>query len=333
MPLLRLLVLGPVRLLGADGDEVRGLGAKARGALAFLAADPARTCMRDRLASLLWDGETPRSAQRQMLLVLRRRLGPLADHVIRADTGTLALAPALHTDLAGFEAHLAAGRLEAACALWRGPFCEGLDAGGEGFEEWLALWRARLDDRAAAAFARLARAAAEAGCLDTAVAAARRRVAIHPLDEAAQAELIALYRRRGWTGAAATAHRHCVALFRRELGVAPGAEVQGAARTPVLPQPAPVSLPVSSPAAVRGPVWQRWRGRAAAAALILAAGLAWETRVVAPEAEAAPAAAWVDASEWRADARPDSGEVPLAEAIARGLAGDPEFAHLVPGGC
>jgi hypothetical protein len=68
--------------------------------------------------------------------------------------------------------------------------------------------------------------------------------------------------------------------------------------------------------------------------LMLAAGLAWGGRIAAPEqAEAAPAAAWVDASEWRADARPDSGGVPLAEAIARGLAGDPEFAHLVPGGC
>jgi DNA-binding SARP family transcriptional activator len=322
----RLLLLGPVRLFGPDG-EARGLGAKAQATLAFLATQPQRTCARDRLACLLWDGETPRHALRQMLLVLRRRIGD-AD-VIRTDATTAALAPDVGCDLADFESHFAAGRVEAACALWRGPFCEGLDAGGEDFEEWLALERARLDDRAAAAFARLSREAAAAGCMDTALAAARRRVAIHPLDDAAQAELIALYRRRGWTGAAATAHRHCVALFRRELGIAPGAEVQGAARTPVPPQPVAVSPPVPTPAATG----HRWRGWAAAVLLILAASLALGSRGVAPEAEAAPAAAWVDASEWRADAQPDTGGVPLAEAIARGLAGDPEFAYLVPGGC
>jgi DNA-binding SARP family transcriptional activator len=329
MPSHRLLLLGPVRLFGPDGAELRSLGAKAQATLAFLAAQPQRTCARDRLAGLLWDGEAPRHALRQMLLVLRRRIGD-ADGVIRTDAATAALASGVGCDLADFESHLTAGRIEAACTLWRGPFCEGLDAGGEAFEEWLALERARIDDLAAAAFARLSREAAAAGCLDTALAAARRRVAIHPLDDAAQAELIALYRRRGWTGAAATAHRHCVALFRRELGVAPGAEVQCAARTPIAPQPPVLPVP---PTALTPAVRHRWRGWAAAALLMLAASLALGSRGVAPEAEAAPAAAWVDASEWRADARPDTGGVPLAEAIARGLAGDSEFAYLVPGGC
>ena len=154
----------------------------------------------------LWDGPSPRHALRQMLLVLRQRLGPHADRVVMADgTVSSSALSGLETDLAEFEAHLAAGRVEAACTLWRGPFCEGLDAGGDGFEEWLALERARIDDFAAAAFARAAVEAAADGRLDVAVAAARRRVAIYPLDDAAQAELIGLYRRRGWTGAAADA--------------------------------------------------------------------------------------------------------------------------------
>jgi hypothetical protein len=49
-------------------------------------------------------------------------------------------------------------------------------------------------------------------------------------------------------------------------------------------------------------------------------------------AEAAPVA-WVEADEWQRDAGLDTRGLPLPEAIKRGLAGDPEFAHLMPGGC
>ncbi len=327
MPSFRLLLLGPVRLLDSDGVDVRGLGAKARGALALLAAQPQRACARDRLADSDLGRASPRHALRQMLLVLRQRLGPHADRVVVADGFRLVLGAALETDLAEFEAHLAAGRVEAACTLWRGRFCEGLDAGGDGFEEWLALERARIDDLAAEAFARASVEAAAAGRLDVAVAAARRRVAIYPLDDAAQAELIGLYRRRGWTGAAADAHRRCDALFRSELGIAPDARVAAAACAPVAPH-----VPTRPPFAGLGRPAARRLSRWAAAAAIAGLGYLLATPP-GLEPTAAASTAWVDASEWQAAARPDSGDVPLAEAIARGLAGDPEFAHLVPGGC
>jgi hypothetical protein len=67
--------------------------------------------------------------------------------------------------------------------------------------------------------------------------------------------------------------------------------------------------------------------------LMLIAGLAWQSRLGAPQQAEAAQSAWVTADEWRPDATPEVGKLPLAEAIARGLAGDPDYSHLVPGGC
>ena len=331
MPAFTLLLLGPVRLLGATGVEMTSLGAKSRAMLAFLAAQPERQAGREVLADLLWDSPGARHALRQSLLLLRQQFDT-STRPIATGPATVTLSPDTETDVARFEAHLAAGQVEAACGLWRGPFCAGLDAPAGRYEEWLAAERARLGESAAGAFGELARRAEAEGRMGVAIAAAQHLVALNPFDDAAQARLIALYRRHGWPEAARLAHRRCVGLYRRELGIAPGAEIRAAARTELgLPRPLPVS-PSGRPS-VR-PSGRPWLRRVAAAVLALAAiGLAWQARVEAPmRAEAAPVA-WVEAGEWQRDAGLDTRGLPLPEAIARGLAGDPEFARLMPGGC
>jgi DNA-binding SARP family transcriptional activator len=94
-----------------------------------------------------------------MLLVLRRKLGAYALHVLVNDGSAVALKlDAIDIDLQRFEAGIRSGDeavLTSACSLWRGEFCEGLDLGAEGFDEWLALQRARLDESAIDAFRRL----------------------------------------------------------------------------------------------------------------------------------------------------------------------------------
>jgi DNA-binding SARP family transcriptional activator len=327
MPAFRLLLLGPVCLIDASGAEVSGLGAKSRAMLAFLAVQPGRRARREIIADLLWDGPDARHALRQTLLVLRQRFGA-ATTPVTADQSTVTLGPGVETDLEQFEGHLAAGRTEAACGLLRGPFCAGLEPADGRLDEWLAPERARLGERAAGAFGELARCAESDGRMEVAISAAQRLVMLNPFDDAAQARLILLYRRNGWLEAARLAHRRCVALYRRELGILPGEEIQSAARAEPRPtQVRPAAL-LARRHQVRPRTW--W---AAAASLVLAAGLAWYGRVQAPmQAEAAPVA-WVGAVEWRPDAVPDARGLPLAQAIARGRAGDPEFAHLVPGGC
>src|SRR5690606_22268445 len=87
MPMLRFLLLGPVRLETAQGKSVAGVGPKGRALLAYLAAQPDGRAERDRLAGLLWDNDQAqaRHALRQMLLVLRRKLGAYALQVLVND--------------------------------------------------------------------------------------------------------------------------------------------------------------------------------------------------------------------------------------------------------
>ena len=85
------------------------------------------------------------------------------------------------TDLAAFDALCAAGRLEEAVALHRGPLLADLD------EDWVLEARDEHAERLGAALARLAAAAATPA---EAVGWARRRLALDPLDEDAARDLM-----------------------------------------------------------------------------------------------------------------------------------------------
>ena len=78
------------------------------------------------------------------------------------------------TDLAEFDAHLVAGRLEAAVALHRGALLADLD------DDWVLEARDERAQRLGSALSRLAAAAATPA---DAVGWARRRLALDPLDE------------------------------------------------------------------------------------------------------------------------------------------------------
>ncbi|TQV78454.1 AfsR/SARP family transcriptional regulator [Denitrobaculum tricleocarpae] len=232
---LKLLILGRVRLETNDGECVGRLGAKAKGLLAYLAAQPHGRADREVLANLLWDAcpqTEARHSLRQALLTLRTRLGDYSDRVLTSDRESLQLRLDLvDVDMRRFEVAVLSADDEAlvqVCRLWRGPFCEGLDVGADLFEDWLLRERARLDELAVAGFRRAAKQQLSAGCFAAAVDAAQRCVALNPFDDSAHAYLIDLYGQRGWIGSARNAYRRCVDLFRRELGEGPDEAVQAA---------------------------------------------------------------------------------------------------------
>jgi DNA-binding SARP family transcriptional activator len=316
-----LLTLGSIRLVHASSGVSLSLGARTLAMLAFLARQPGREADRLLLAATVWGHGGARPALRQTVFALRRRLGAVA---LAVEGGSIRLGPVIETDFERFARDATAGRAEAACAC--GSFCEGLEPVSEAFDEWLVAERARVAQEIAGSLADIAAAAEDGDRLDRAIFAARELVALDPFDDAAQARLIALYRRRGWTTAARLAHRRCIGLFHRELGVPPGPEVQVAARTPL---PLPTRPP---PAAALA-------GRRSGTALLglgialMAATATVELRFGGDPAMAAPKAVWVGVAEWQPDAPIESRDLPLAEAIDRALAGDPTFAHLRPTGC
>src|SRR5262245_32977343 len=175
MPVLKLLLLGPVRLETADGKSIVDVGLKGRALLAYLAAQPDGSAERNRLAGLLWDCDQTqaRHALRQTLLVLRRKLGAYVAQALVNYGNTVALKlDAIEIDLRCVKAGILSNdhtTLASACSLWRGRFCDGLDVGAEGFEEWLAIERAWLDESATEAFRRLTLERAETGALVAAI--------------------------------------------------------------------------------------------------------------------------------------------------------------------
>ena len=99
----------------------------------------------------------------------------------RSAAGRDRIALRCETDLAAFDAFVAAGRLEEAVALHRGPLLADLD------DDWVLEARDEHAERLGAALARLAAAADRPA---DAVGWARRRLALDPLDEDAARDLM-----------------------------------------------------------------------------------------------------------------------------------------------
>src|SRR5262245_4764828 len=150
---------------------VRGLPKKAQALLAYLAMQGGRPVPREQLADLLWGlsgGEQARRSLRQSLMSLRGVLKASADGALIAEGDTVALVsgPTLAVDVTAFE-RLAASQdvqeLEAAQALYRGEFLDGLQIASEPFAEWALIERRKLASLMSDVLFRLASARERAG--------------------------------------------------------------------------------------------------------------------------------------------------------------------------
>lgn len=143
-----LRTLGTFELVapGADGQLARLLpGQKPLALVAYLAFSPGRRATRERLTDLLWRNVEPERARRtlrQTLWSIRQRLG---EDAVVSEGEALVLALPLDTDVTRFEQAIRAGELEAAWALYGGPFiADFASAGSVGFESWCDTLRDRL---------------------------------------------------------------------------------------------------------------------------------------------------------------------------------------------
>jgi len=195
-------------------------------AIVALVAAEGRPFARDELAAMFWpeaDDEAARGALRRTLSVLRSAI--LGSGLLIGRT-QVALEPAsasvdLH-ELERLSASAAMADLEAAAALARGPFMAGFALrDSPAFDEWQALSAARVERIVGDLLERLAAARLAGGNATGAVEAARRRVDLDPLDEVGQRRLMELLAHADDRTGAIRRYRELVALFDRELGVAP----------------------------------------------------------------------------------------------------------------
>src|SRR4051812_39717627 len=241
-----------VRLLGELQAEAEGEpiamppGRRAWALLGWLALHPGEHA-RGSLAARFWPDvldSSARASLRSALWELRRALGE--SDALAAGRDRIALR--CETDLAEFDAYVAAGRLEAAVALHRGALLADLD------DDWVLEARDEHAERLGAALARLAAAAERP---EDAVGWARRRLALDPLDEDAARDLMRRLADAGDRPGALAAYDRLSDRLRTALGLAPSAETralaaevraEGGAEAPAEgPAPAAAAGPASTP--------------------------------------------------------------------------------------
>ena len=233
MSIIHLRLLGGVYLSALENGRERliPMPPKPTALLAYLAVAGAdgRALRRDTLLALFWP-ELPdaraRAALRQVLFRVRRILGAGA---LRADRGSVALAPgALLCDVIAFEGHLAAGNPVAALELYRGDLLAGfyVDGMSEELEAWIEGERARLKRRAFQASWSAADEAERCHDASAATTWARRVVALVPDDEIAARRYIELLDRCGDRAGALRAAAELAGRMAEEFGSEPSVETR-----------------------------------------------------------------------------------------------------------
>lgn len=231
MPVRFLKTFGGLSLTDSDGSSPLPESAQRRLVLLALAVEAGqRGLPRDRAVAFLWpeaDDERGRRSLNQLRYTLRRELGE--DPLL----GTLTLRPdpaVLTSDLDGFRAALAAGDVDAALALHRAPFLDGVALGGSAeLDEWAEACRAETRRSLERLVERAARTSHATGDLGRAELLWRHLIQLEPLAAPNVVGLMETLAAAGNASEALVAAANHEALVQRELGVAPDATVKAAA--------------------------------------------------------------------------------------------------------
>lgn len=269
--MLRLQLLGAPAIL-TDGRPTNLSAQKAQALLFYLAAEASRPLTRGQLVALLWEESGEKEGRNSLSTTLSRLRQALPGAPLRAEGDTLAWDESVDVavDIHEFQAllRLAPGepageihrRLEAAVALFRGPFLDGFGVRESvAFEEWLRVERERWQYRVLNVLDQLIVFERGSGALDRALEHARRAVAIDPLQERFHRALMDILARSGDRAAALAQFRACSELLERELGVEPDPETVAldqeirAGSLAARPQPAQ-GISAGPPAAPPAPV-------------------------------------------------------------------------------
>jgi predicted ATPase/DNA-binding SARP family transcriptional activator len=218
---VRVALLGPFEVRGDAGDRLPVAGARLRAMIARLALAGGRPVSTSALAEAVWGDDPPAdlaNALQTLVSRARRALGGTAAVEQSAAGYRLAVMPD-DVDALRFERLVAAGDVEEALGLWRGPALD--DVGEFAAPYALRLTRLRLD----ATTGWLAREL-EAGRAAAHVAELEALAAGNPLNENLTALLMRALAASGRQAGALAAYESLRARLAEELGIDPGDQVQ-----------------------------------------------------------------------------------------------------------
>jgi DNA-binding SARP family transcriptional activator len=236
---LRVSLLGEQTIMDDRGGSVRARSSRAIVLVAFLVVHAGSPQARQRIAGLFW----PESTDAQALTNLRRELHHLRQAV--GDEPSLVVtsrdlcwrdAKTCRVDVRVFEAKRKAALTAAAAgddngivlhgtaaiAAYQGELLPGV------YEDWLLDARSQLERQCVDVYDLVGAARARTGDLAGAVAAARRRVQLQPLEEVGYRTLMQLQADLGDRSGAISTYHHCASVLERELGVAPDPSTRSA---------------------------------------------------------------------------------------------------------
>jgi len=246
---LKLSLLGPFQA-NLQGKPVAFPYDKVRALLAYLAVEARTRHRREMLAALLWPEQSAaagRTSLRTALAALRRILNdrdasiPLLlverDSVQLNPNGHYCLdVDALRSRLKASEIHphhrvdgceTCIQDLEAAVALYRGDFLQGLNPGGSvEFEDWTLIQREHFHARILTALHNLTQYYTRKGQYGQAQRYALQQVAMEPFREEAHRALMQILANSGQRSAALAQYQTCGRILAEELGVEPSQETR-----------------------------------------------------------------------------------------------------------
>ncbi|MGD8518240.1 MAG: tetratricopeptide repeat protein [Anaerolineae bacterium] len=241
----KLYLLGTPRIVVA-GTPRRLPYQKVTGLLAYLAIT-ARVHSRTALATLLWghvDDRRANSSLRNALYVIRRELEPadwlsVSRHKVGIDSAHVWLdfdhfRQVITDKTPGIPA------LNEALALWRGPFLDGcLVKEAPEFNTWVSGIQAQIDRYHLEGYLALSRAHERAGQQQEALDSALNAVALDPLYEAGQRQVMRIQLQMGRRSAALQQYEQCRATLLEQLGVLPDSRTQALHRQAITQDSAP----------------------------------------------------------------------------------------------
>jgi predicted ATPase/DNA-binding SARP family transcriptional activator len=218
---VRVTLLGPFEVRNDAGDSLRVAGPRLRDLIARLALAGGRPVSTSTLAEVVWGDELPAdlpNALQTLVSRARRALGDAAAVQQSAAGYWLAVTPD-DVDALRFERLVAAGDVEAALRLWRGPALDDVGAFG-------APYASRLTDLRLDATVGWLAGELEAGQAAAHVAELEALAAGNPLNEKVTALLMRALAATGRQADALAVYQSLRARLADELGIDPGAQVQ-----------------------------------------------------------------------------------------------------------
>jgi TolB-like protein/Flp pilus assembly protein TadD len=222
-----LKLLGGFELYDPCGAPVRLPTKNARALLAYLAVQPGRPQVREKLMALLWGDRSDKQARHslnQTLVQIRKAVPGTDGGFLQSDRESVTFVPgSIDVDVLRFRELVAEGP-GAAVASYKGPFLDGLGIRETAFDDWQSSQRSELHTLACEALKAECERCVEEGRLAEAIDVGKRLVALDPLREGAHRELMRLYHETGDRPSALRQYRICAEILERELDVTPASE-------------------------------------------------------------------------------------------------------------